>query len=488
MLSSSEIKNHVLKRGIGYSKRSVDDFLAEIAKDYEALYKENVELKDKATALSDGLQYYKSIEKTLQKALVLAQKTADDEQETASKRASMIERNARIKADEVLTKAKTDLDTIFRQTDDLNRRFELYKAHVKNLITTQLEFINSDAYNITVNDLEGYLKLKVQLEEAKGEVDTQKIEDSKPEVAKDGEDTVPKEETGSEEKTSETQENNENTSEVNTVEQSPDKEAVTGEDARKEVNNVVIRNDVNSGVVRTDAGAYETVRQRANHSETHRAEVVRPKTARTEAGRQDIIRQKAVRPEEARQRVVRSEIDRPEVVRTEINRSKSNRVVSNQMHDAMTIHHGTVNKEFEKGSIELHQDRHRDIDHRVMEARKEVHRDFEQRGINNIDFEHRELVHNEVDFHQERNNKSLINEDIFLHETDNMANLNELYRGRPVSVRENLINRIPDETVKEDDLRKYETELDLHGFDLESLADRMPSSNIYGNGDYEQNT
>lgn len=167
MLSVSEIKNHEFKRGIGYSKKSVDEFISELAKDYDAVCKENIELRDKATALSEGLQYYKSIEKTLQKALVLAQKASDEEEAKANKRARLIEKTAHTRADEVLTRAKTDLDTIFRQTDDLNRRFELYKAHVKNLITTQLDLINSDAYNISINDLEGYLKMKEMLENAK---------------------------------------------------------------------------------------------------------------------------------------------------------------------------------------------------------------------------------------------------------------------------------------------------------------------------------
>ena len=168
MLSASEIKNHEFRIGIGYSKRSVDNFMSEIAKDYEELYKENLVLKDKAEALSEGLQYYKSIEKTLQKSLVLAQRASDEEQEKASKKAQVIEIAAHKRADEVLTKAKLSLDNIFRQTDDLNRRFELYKTHIKNLITAQLDFIDSDAYNISVNDLEGYFKLKEQLEEAKG--------------------------------------------------------------------------------------------------------------------------------------------------------------------------------------------------------------------------------------------------------------------------------------------------------------------------------
>lgn len=160
MLSSIEITDYEFKKGIGYSQKSVDEFIAKVAKDYDELLKENIELKDKASALSEGLQYYKSIEKTLQKALVLAQKASDEEQAQASRKAKNIEREAHTRAGEVLSKAKSDLDTIFRQTDELNRRFELYKAHVKNLITTQLDLINSDAYNISVNDLEGYLKLK----------------------------------------------------------------------------------------------------------------------------------------------------------------------------------------------------------------------------------------------------------------------------------------------------------------------------------------
>lgn len=174
MLSLNEIKNHEFKRGIGYSKKSVNEFISEVANAYDEVCKENVELKDKIVALSEGIQYYKSIEKTLQKALILAQKTSDEEQDKAVKNARIIEKEARFRADKVLTKAKYDLDTIFRQTDDLNRRFELYKAHVKNLITTQLELINSDAYNISINDLEGYLKLKEKLEDAK-DIDPEKI-------------------------------------------------------------------------------------------------------------------------------------------------------------------------------------------------------------------------------------------------------------------------------------------------------------------------
>ena len=170
MLSLNEIKNHEFKKGIGYTKKSVDDFVNEIVESFEEVNRENSELKEKLTTLSEGMQYYKSIEKTLQKSLVLAQKTADEKKEKALSNAKIIEKVARSRADSIMTKAKNDLDAIYRQTDELNRRFELYKSYVKNLITTQLDLINSDTYKISVNDLDGYLKLKDELEDARNAI------------------------------------------------------------------------------------------------------------------------------------------------------------------------------------------------------------------------------------------------------------------------------------------------------------------------------
>ena len=170
MLSLNEIKNHEFKKGIGYTKKSVDDFVNEIVESFEEVNRENTELKEKLTTLSEGMQYYKSIEKTLQKSLVLAQKTADEKKEKALNNAKIIEKVARSRADSIITKAKNDLDAIYRQTDELNRRFELYKSYVKNLITTQLDLINSDTYKISVNDLDGYLKLKDELEDARNAI------------------------------------------------------------------------------------------------------------------------------------------------------------------------------------------------------------------------------------------------------------------------------------------------------------------------------
>ena len=52
MLTPIEIERKVFKSGIGYEKKDVDLFLKDILDNYEAIYKENVELNDKIIVLS----------------------------------------------------------------------------------------------------------------------------------------------------------------------------------------------------------------------------------------------------------------------------------------------------------------------------------------------------------------------------------------------------------------------------------------------------
>ncbi|MDD6332231.1 MAG: DivIVA domain-containing protein, partial [Clostridium sp.] len=73
MITPVEIQSKAFKSGIGYDKKDVDSFINEILESYEELYRSNVEMKDKINMLNEGLQHYKNIEASLQKALVLAE-------------------------------------------------------------------------------------------------------------------------------------------------------------------------------------------------------------------------------------------------------------------------------------------------------------------------------------------------------------------------------------------------------------------------------
>lgn len=119
MLTPIDIQNHVLKSTMGgYNKKETDDFIESIQVSYEQLYKENSDLKKKITTLSEGIQYYKQMEGTLQKTLVLAEQTASETLETSKTAAAQVEKESRAKADVMLAEAKARADALVAEAQE----------------------------------------------------------------------------------------------------------------------------------------------------------------------------------------------------------------------------------------------------------------------------------------------------------------------------------------------------------------------------------
>lgn len=146
MLKPIEIQAKTFKTGRGYKKEEVDEFILQVGKDYEELYKETTELKDKINSLNEGLQYYKSMESTLQKALVLAEKTSSETTENAEKKAEEIEAEAKQKADQMLEDAKMEIGKIVLQKNALMEEYQTFRMRFKKLALTQLEAMEGPQY------------------------------------------------------------------------------------------------------------------------------------------------------------------------------------------------------------------------------------------------------------------------------------------------------------------------------------------------------
>ena len=66
MITPIEIQNKEFRRAFrGYSEDEVDDFLKIVTEDFESLYKENMDLKEKVNLYQEQVSRYKSIEETL---------------------------------------------------------------------------------------------------------------------------------------------------------------------------------------------------------------------------------------------------------------------------------------------------------------------------------------------------------------------------------------------------------------------------------------
>ena len=154
MLTPQDITSTTLKSGMGYKKKEVEAFLLEIQNSYLELYKENEELKEKASVLSEGVQYYKNLEKTLQKSLVLAEKTSNEIIATAETKAQAIEQDAKIKANMIISDSQKEVNQLHNQIIYLIQQYEKYKTQCKQFAATQLELLESSSYELKIPNLD----------------------------------------------------------------------------------------------------------------------------------------------------------------------------------------------------------------------------------------------------------------------------------------------------------------------------------------------
>lgn len=154
MITPIELQSKTFKTGLGYDKKEVEGFLNSLLKDYETLYKDNMELNDKLNVLNEGINYYKEIEKTLQKALILAEKTAEDTKAAATKQARAIEEEARTKAQLIVADANNELQRLQLQIKQLVMQYDAYKAQFKHLAAAQCEFLDSESFQIHMPDFD----------------------------------------------------------------------------------------------------------------------------------------------------------------------------------------------------------------------------------------------------------------------------------------------------------------------------------------------
>lgn len=156
MLTPLDIQNKEFKRGVrGYKETEVDAFLDEIMMDYENIYKENIELKDKIALLNDQLNHYNKIEETLQNTLVVAQTTAEEVKVNARKNAELIIGKAEEDSKRIIEDAKAESLKIHEEYEMLKKDMLVFKTRFKTLLQSQLESLN-DYYKSSgiVNDKE----------------------------------------------------------------------------------------------------------------------------------------------------------------------------------------------------------------------------------------------------------------------------------------------------------------------------------------------
>ena len=142
MLTPIDIQNQDFAVKLrGYDADEVDDFLDLIGADYEKLYKENIELRDKVSSLKNELEHYKQMEQTLQQSIMLAQKAAEDIEKNAAQKADVIMSEAQTKSQDAVRITEEELAKKRNELSRIKLEVEGFKARIKGNLSGILEIV-----------------------------------------------------------------------------------------------------------------------------------------------------------------------------------------------------------------------------------------------------------------------------------------------------------------------------------------------------------
>lgn len=143
MLTPLDIENKKFSKQMmnGYSVNEVDEFLDELTADYEKLYKETTDSKNKIADMQEEMAKYKNIESTLNNTLIMAQTAAEDVKNLAKQQADNILSEAQANAKQAVTELEQEIALKEKELEDLQKQFDVYKAKMESLLISQLELL-----------------------------------------------------------------------------------------------------------------------------------------------------------------------------------------------------------------------------------------------------------------------------------------------------------------------------------------------------------
>ncbi len=133
----------------GYQTREVDKFIDDVFKDYEMIYKENKDHKERIRLLEEQLETYKSMEKTLNDTLILASETAETLKYNSVKEAEFINSKAEEEAKRIIEKANGEVMRIKGEFDESKKQVMIFNERYKNLLKSQIELLNRSMDDIS---------------------------------------------------------------------------------------------------------------------------------------------------------------------------------------------------------------------------------------------------------------------------------------------------------------------------------------------------
>src|ERR671933_430686 len=171
----------------GYDANQVDDFLDEVADEFERVFAENQRMSDEMTVLHERLQQFEELEASIREALVHAQQVAGDLRRNAGKEAELIVREAKEQAHRILADSSGRVERVQESYEVLRQAKQDFSNDFRHLLKSYLTVMdNVDV--ATAREIEASLRERLDLESvaaAREAAETRRVESDEPATQED---------------------------------------------------------------------------------------------------------------------------------------------------------------------------------------------------------------------------------------------------------------------------------------------------------------
>lgn len=127
----------------GYSKQDVNDFVKEVAKEYESMLNNLKEVNDENKRLLEQIEKYKDMQSSFNKAILVAEDASNQIKKLAKDEYKQIVDEAKKNASRIVNEALIRADKIEHDSEELRRRTALFKRKLRQAIESELDAIES---------------------------------------------------------------------------------------------------------------------------------------------------------------------------------------------------------------------------------------------------------------------------------------------------------------------------------------------------------
>jgi len=143
-LTPLDIRKQTFRKTMrGFDPEDVRVFLDLIADEYEQILQENGMLNEKVRHLSDQIERYHTMEKTLQNSLLTAERVSEEARERARLEADAVVADARQRGERILEDSRERLRQLSRHVQELHREKDLFLQRFLSFLDGQMQFLRA---------------------------------------------------------------------------------------------------------------------------------------------------------------------------------------------------------------------------------------------------------------------------------------------------------------------------------------------------------